>query len=88
MKVTIENLALCTDCTMAAVNDDYTGLDYHYTEQESAIRFEEITAGLVELGSGLCYDSTREDDEFSHRQCDCCNTRLAGRRVPFVVIGQ
>ena len=88
MKVTIENLVLCADCTMAAVNDDYTGLDYHYTEKESAIRYEEITAGLIKLGPGLCYDGTREDDEFSHRQCDCCGTRLAGRRAPFILLGE
>jgi hypothetical protein len=86
MKVIIENLALCEDCTFAAVNDDYSGLDYHYTEKESEIRYNEITTGLTKLGSGLCYDSTREDDEFSTRTCDCCKTRLAGKRVPFIVV--
>ena len=88
MKVIIENLALCTDCTMAAVNDDYSGLDYHYTEEESATRYEEITDGLKKLGIGLCYDSSQEDDEFSHRTCDCCGTRLAGRRCFFIVLGE
>lgn len=87
MKVIIENLALCTDCTMAAVNDDYTGLDYHYSKEESDKRYKEITAGLTELGPGLCYDSRQEDDEFSTRQCDCCKSRLAGRRTYFCVLG-
>jgi hypothetical protein len=86
MKVIIENLALCEDCTLAAVNDDYSGLDYHYTAEESTIRRKEITAGLKSLGAGLCYDSNREDDEFSTRTCDCCKTRLAGKRFPFIVV--
>jgi len=88
MKVIIENLSLCTDCTLAAVNDDYSGLDYHYTPEESTTRYAEIVAGLKELGPGLCWDSDKEDDEFSTRRCDCCKTKLAGRRVPFVVLGE
>ena len=87
MKTIIENLALCTDCTQAAVNDDYTGLDYHYNEEDAARRMEEIQAGLVNLGAGLCYDSNQEGDEFSARRCDCCGTQLAGRREYFVVLG-
>jgi len=87
MKVIIENLALCTDCTMAAVNDDYTSLDYHYSQEESETRMQEITAGLAKLGPGLCYDGSQEDDEFSARQCDCCGTRLAGQRSFFCVLG-
>jgi len=46
METLIDNLTFCTDCTMAAVNDDYTGLDYHYNEQEAKQRQAEIVAGL------------------------------------------
>jgi hypothetical protein len=87
MKIIIENLALCTDCTMAAVNSDYSGLEYHYPPEESERRMQEITEGLEKLGSGLCYDGTQEEDEFSHRQCDCCGSRLTGRRSFFCVLG-
>jgi hypothetical protein len=85
MKVIIENLRLCQDCTLAAVNDDYSGLDYYLNEAESLERQKEIVAGLESLGLGLvCGDDT---DEFSTRKCDCCGTRLAGERTLFSVIG-
>lgn len=84
MKVIIENLRLCQDCTQAAVNDDYSGLDYYLNEQDSLERQKEIVAGLKSLGSGLvCRDDI---DEFSSRKCDCCGTRLAGERTLFNVI--
>lgn len=88
MKTIIENLALCADCTLAAVNDDYTGLDYHYTPEESEQRMHEIQLGLVKLGPGLCYDGSKEDDEFSTRRCDCCGSHLAGSRSFFCVLGE
>ena len=30
MKIIRDDIQLCTDCTIAAVNGDFTGLDYHY----------------------------------------------------------
>jgi hypothetical protein len=87
MQVIIENIVLCSDCTQAAVNDDYTGLDYHYGEVEGKERFQAITAGLRRLGSGLVWDSNQEPDEFSSRPCDCCGTRLAGGRDFFCILG-
>ena len=88
MKVKIENLAFCPDCTMAAVNGDYTGLDYHYSADESEKREQEIKAGLAALGGPVYYDDSRESDEFSARRCDCCGSALAGRRDYFVVLGE
>ncbi len=86
MKVIIYNLRLCRDCTQAAVNNDYTGLDYRYQEPEATERMEEIQAGLAELGPHLvCSGDT---DEFSTRKCDCCKTRLAGERTLFCIIGE
>ena len=87
MLVKIDNLAFCEDCTMVAVNGDYTGLDYHYSADEAEKREQEINAGLAALGA-VYYDSSRESDEFSTRRCDCCGSALAGRRDYFIVLGE
>ena len=87
MMVIIENLAFCEDCTMVAVNGDYTGLDYHYSGDEAEKKAKEIDAGLAALGA-VYYDDSRESDEFSARRCDCCGSALAGRRDYFVVLGE
>ena len=87
MKVKIDNLAFCEDCTIIAVNGDYTGLDYHYSEEDAAKRKQEIDDGLDTLG-WVYYDDSREPDEFSARRCDCCGSALAGRRDYFVVLGE
>lgn len=84
---TIYNLKICEDCVQPAVNDDWSSLDYHYSPEEADKRMFEIQAGLDRLGPGLCWDSDQEDDEFSTRQCDCCGSKLAGRRVPFIILG-
>ena len=88
MKVKIENLAFCTDCTMVAVNGDYTGLDYHYSVDEAEKRAQEINDGLAALGGHICYDDNRDSDEFSTRRCDCCGSNLAGKRDYFIVLGE
>jgi hypothetical protein len=85
-RVVIENIALCVDCAMAAVNDDYSGLDYYYSAFEVEQKIRDIQLGLKTLGPGLCYDGSREEDELSIRQCDCCRTRMAGRRIYFAII--
>ena len=85
MLVKIDNLAFCEDCTMVAVNGDYTGLDYHYSEEDAEKRKQEIDTGLAALGA-VYYDSSRESDEFSTRRCDCCGSRLAGSREYFIIL--
>ena len=87
MLVKIDTLAFCADCTMVAVNGDYTGLDYHYSEEDAEKRKQEIDNGLAVLGA-VYYDDNRESDEFSTRKCDCCGTHLAGRRDYFIVLGE
>ncbi len=87
MRIIIENLVLCADCVQPAVNDDYTSLDYYYTAKEADEKMKEIEDGLKKLGPGLYYDSSKEQDEFSARKCDCCGTRLAGTRDYFTIIG-
>ena len=85
MMVIIDNLAFCEDCTLAAVNGDYTGLDYHYSEEDAAKRKQEIDNGLAVLGA-VYHDSSRKSDEFSARRCDCCGSRLAGSRDYFIIL--
>jgi hypothetical protein len=96
-----DELALCDDCTIAAVNGDFTGLDYHYHSgldrfdrkvgPSADERMAEIVAGLEALGAGLVPDHDSETgdgiDEFSRRPCACCGTRLAGGRHRFAVLG-
>ena len=83
MKVKIENLALCIDCTMVAVNGDYSGLSWYGADEQK--RIDEIDKGLEELGGHLVHEG-RDPDEFSHRQCDCCKSRLSGQREFFAIL--
>jgi len=80
----IENLVFCEDCTQAAVNDDHSALDYHYNPEEAVNRYNKIQANLARLGH-VMRDPARDEDEFSTRPCDCCRTKLAGRRLYFIV---
>lgn len=85
MKLINDDLWLCEDCTMAAVNDDYTGLDYAYSKEEAEARMEDIIEGLAELPGLVPMDG---EDEFSTRACDCCGTPLGGRRHRFGQLGK
>lgn len=53
---------LCSDCTMAAANNDYTGLDYHFLPKEATERQKEIQEGLEKLGPNLVCDSNLDAD--------------------------
>lgn len=81
--IVMDDLWLCDDCTIAAVNDDYTGLDYHYGPDEAADRVAAIHEGFERLGYLAPMDN---ELEFSRMPCDCCRTTLAGRRTEFVVL--
>lgn len=83
-KVITEKLMFCQDCMIAAVNDDYTGLDYHYDKEEADEREKAIRAGLANLGGYAVMG--HEHDEFSRRPCDCCGMQLHGERWEFNVI--
>jgi len=91
MDIVQDNLWLCDDCLFAAVNDDYSGLDMHYSPEEAETRMQEIQAGLKELG-WLTPDFDSETgegiDDFSSRRCDCCGSNLAGERHRFTVLGE
>ena len=70
---------VCTDCIMVIANNDFTGLDYHYDEDEASTRMDEIKQGMANLGANIvCMDV--EPDEFCTLPCDCCETMLAGER--------
>jgi hypothetical protein len=86
MKVIVDDLWLCGDCTQAAVNDDYTGLDYYLQPEDAAHRQAQIEAGLAKLGPHLI--SANGCEEFSTRRCDCCGTNLHGHRDEFAVLGE
>lgn len=89
MRVVRDDLALCDDCTIAAVNGDFTGLDYHYGTKADD-RMREIVAGLDKLGPHLVpiFDSETGIgiDEFSRQECSCCSSRLHGSRHQFAVL--
>lgn len=92
MKVIQDDLWLCTDCLMAAVNDDYSGLDYYYKEPEATERMNKIKAGLHRLGPHLVCDVNPETwdgvDEFRRGPCSCCGSPLAGTMHRFAVLGE
>lgn len=85
MKMLNEDLWLCEDCIMPAVYGDFTGLDYYYSPDESSEKQAIISEGLDKLGT-ICI--TDDVEEFSHKTCDCCNTRLGGKRYNFAQLGE
>jgi hypothetical protein len=89
MNVLYDDLWFCTDCLMAAVNDDFTGLDYYYGADADA-RERKIRAGLGFWGAHLVPDFDSETGEgileFSKVTCDCCDSPLAGTRHRFAVL--
>lgn len=91
MRVIADDLWLCSDCLFAAVNDDYTGLDYYYSPKDAEKKEQEIREGLVRLGPNLVYNADSETGEgireFSSTPCNCCGTHLAGSRERFAILG-
>lgn len=84
MRVVQDDLWLCPDCTIAAVNGDVSGID-------SDARVAEVWAGLERLGPHLVSDFDSESGEgyreFSRCGCDCCGSPLAGTMYRFAVLG-
>lgn len=83
-KVIRDGLMFCQDCTMAAANDDYTGLSY-LGEEEATSRASFIKAKLGSLGGHAVPGDTER--EFSWRACDCCESSLGGSRYEFLLLG-
>ena len=79
-EIIINNLVFCANCTIAAVNGDFYGIE---DEQQ----YTDTTTGLERLGKiGTVYHAGQEPDEFSARRCDCCGSRLAGSRDYFIIL--
>lgn len=85
MKVVQDDLWLCVDCTIAAVNGDYSGLGYGLSEAEAAERMAAVHAGFKRLGPHLV--CAGQEVEFMRRGCDCCLDGLAGDKTEFAVLG-
>lgn len=77
MAQVLDTIMVCEDCVQAIANDDYSGLDYHYSEPESTQRMEAIQAGIAGLGG---YAVIGDEAGFSHRGCGCCGSNLGGNR--------
>jgi hypothetical protein len=71
---------------MPAVYDDYTGLDYHYNQDEAEKRMKEIQNGISELSDVGNIVLTNEELEFSNSSCSCCKSKLAGKRFEIELI--
>jgi hypothetical protein len=84
MKVIQDDLWLCLDCTIVAVNGDTSEMD----EDRAA----EVEAGLDRLGQHLVpdfdVDKGEGHEEFSQRTCDSCGSSLAGEHHRFAVLGE
>ncbi len=91
MKVVHDDLWLCVDCLMVAVNDDPSGIDCG-SEEKTDARIARIYQGLRELGPHLVpdFDSDTGEgrEEFSRRGCDCCGSGLAGEFHRFAILGE
>lgn len=83
MRIVADDLWLCVDCMIAAVNGDVSGI-------ESDARVAEVDAGLNALGPHLVADFDSETGrghrEFSACGCDCCGSRLAGEMHRFSIL--
>lgn len=86
MKVIVDNMWFCIDCTMLAVNGDASGMS---DEQE-----KRSTEGLDDLGAHIVPDFDSETGEgyqdFARpaRGCDCCGSGLAGTFHRFAQLGE
>lgn len=88
MRIAGDSIWLCDFCLQAAVNDDYSSLDYHFDQIESAERMLAIAKGLRALGPNLVPDFTDTDGvfEFSTIPCACCGDPLHGARHRFAIL--
>lgn len=99
MKIIDDNLTLCEECMLVLETGDVTFLDYYYDEPESTERLKTIEQGIIDLHNSNTlykdtaivpnYDSETGEgiDEYSIAICDCCNSRLGGKKYRYSLIG-
>ena len=83
VEIADDEFYVCPDCASYIANDDLTGLDYHYDEQESEEREREIRSGVNNLhqqGYYVAAGDNEKDKEFSSAPCKSCGDKLAGYR--------
>lgn len=85
MEIVRDDIWLCCDCLMYAVNGDLSGV-------ENDERVKEVEDGVASLGPHLVPDFDSETEEgiadFSWLACDACGTHLGGSRHRFAVLGE
>ena len=86
MAKVINELAVCTACLQAIVNDDYTGLDYYYGPDEAQETKDRIIAGLEAWGTHGHLVAADKDYGFCQTSCDVCGDELAGERFGVSVL--
>lgn len=96
MRVIRDDIWLCTDCLMIAVNGDASGLDYHYDSETAEKRLADIEMGLNALGPHLVPDFDSDSGEgceeeigawVTRKECDCCRDYHHGSRHRFAILG-
>ena len=87
MKVIRDGLRFCGDCTVAAVNDDFSGLDARYGPDEANAIQQRIESSLA--GFGLHLVHAGEDDGHGWFNCDCCGAkRCFGTADLFAILSE
>jgi hypothetical protein len=99
MRVIRDDIWLCTECLIVAVNGDESPLVYSYGHGTPDFhkRSKAIETGLDRLGPRLVPDFDSESGEgceeeigayVTRRPCDCCRTHLHGSRHRFAILGE
>ncbi len=87
MPKVIDKIEVCEDCLMPIMYGDFTGLDYYYSPEEADARADEIEAGMDRLSErGALVNSDLHGAEFSKFPCQCCGSKLHGRRHAIAII--
>lgn len=69
MEIVRDNLLLCDDCLFAAVNGDFTGLDYHYGSNWKCFTCTREGTGRAPNACPFC-TSEHDDNHGPHSMAD------------------
>lgn len=88
MRTVKDNVWLCVDCMLAAVNDDYSGLDYSYSQEDASELLTRMQEGWQLLGTwsgnGLVKASAERETRMT---CACCRRNECGTFYEFNLLG-